>query len=134
MSGFLALVNAAPADIAKLSGAIDNCDGSAEKMAATMQDNLAGQLTILKSQLQELAISFGEILMPAIRNIVSKIQGFIDKLNGMDEGTKQAIVKIGLLVAAIGPLLIVIGNVISKTGTALRAFSSLGKGVSSTVV
>lgn len=99
-----------------------------------MQDNLAGQLTILKSQLQELAISFGEILMPAIRNIVSKIQGFIDKLNGMDEGTKQAIVKIGLLVAAIGPLLIVIGNVISKTGTALRAFSSLGKGDSSTVV
>lgn len=70
-------MNAAPADIAKLSGAIDNCDGSAEKMAATMQDNLAGQLTILKSQLQELAISFGEILMPAIRNIVSKIQGFI---------------------------------------------------------
>ena len=31
--------------------AIDNCDGSAEKMAMTMQDNLAGQLTILKSQL-----------------------------------------------------------------------------------
>ncbi|MBN3368737.1 phage tail tape measure protein [Clostridium botulinum] len=129
MSGFLALMNAAPEDIAKLSGAIDNCDGSAEKMAATMQDNLAGQLTILKSQLQELAISFGEILMPAIRSIVSKIQDFVDKLNGMDEGTKQTIVKIGLLVAAIGPLLIVIGNVISKTGTALRAFSSLGKGV-----
>lgn len=129
MSGFLALMNAAPEDIAKLSGALDNCDGSAEKMAATMQDNLAGQLTILKSQLQELAISFGEILMPAIRSIVSKIQDFVDKLNGMDEGTKQAIVKIGLLVAAIGPLLIVIGNVISKTGTALRAFSSLGKGV-----
>ena len=129
MSGFLALMNAAPEDIAKLSGAIDNCDGSAEKMATTMQDNLAGQLTILKSQLQELAISFGEILMPAIRSIVSKIQDFVDMLNGMDEGTKQAIVKIGLLVAAIGPLLIVIGNVISKTGTALRAFSSLGKGV-----
>ncbi|WP_061322097.1 phage tail tape measure protein [Clostridium botulinum] len=129
MSGFLALMNAAPEDIAKLSGALDNCDGSAEKMAATMQDNLVGQLTILKSQLQELAISFGEILMPAIRSIVSKIQDFVDKLNGMDEGTKQAIVKIGLLVAAIGPLLIVIGNVISKTGTALRAFSSLGKGV-----
>lgn len=129
MSGFLALMNAAPEDIAKLSGAIDNCDGSAEKMAATMQDNLAGQLTILKSQLQELAISFGEILMPAIRSIVSKIQDFVDKLNGMDEGTKQAIVKIGLLVAAIGPFLVVLGTVISKTGTALRAFSSLGKGV-----
>ena len=94
-----------------------------------MQDNLAGQLTILKSQLQELAISFGEILMPAIRSIVSKIQDFVDKLNGMDEGTKQAIVKIGLLVAAVGPFLVILGTVISKTGTALRAFSSLGKGV-----
>ena len=70
MSGFLALMNAAPADIAKLTGAIDNCDGASAKMADTMQDNLAGQFTILKSQLQELAIAFGEILMPAIRNIV----------------------------------------------------------------
>jgi TP901 family phage tail tape measure protein len=89
MSGFLALMNAAPEDIDKLSNAIDNCDGTAESMAATMQDNLAGQLTILKSQLEELAISFGEILMPAIRSIVSHIQGFIDKLNGMDESQKK---------------------------------------------
>ena len=128
MSGFLALMNAAPADIEKLSGAIDNCDGTAEKMAATMQDNLAGQLTILKSQLQELAISFGEILMPAIRNIVGKVQEFVDKLNGMDEGTKEAIVKIGLLVAAIGPFLIILGTTISKVGTALKGFSSLATG------
>ena len=103
MSGFLALMNAGQGDIDKLSSAIDNCDGSAEKMATTMQDNLAGQLTILKSQLQELAISFGDILMPAIRSIVSKLQGFVDKLNGMDEGTKRTIVTIALLVATIGP-------------------------------
>ena len=129
MSGFLALMNAAPADIAKLSGAIDNCDGPSAKMADTLQDNLAGQLTILKSQLQELAIAFGEILMPAIRNIVSHVQAFIDKLNGMDEGTKQAVVKIALLVAAIGPLLIIIGTTISKVGTAMKAFSSLAQGI-----
>ena len=127
MSGFLALMNAAPADIDKLSSAIDNCDGAAENMANVMQDNLSGQLTILMSQLQELAISFGEILMPAVRSIVTKIQAFVDKLNSMDEGTKEAIVKIGLLVAAIGPFLIALGTVISKTGTALRPFSSLGK-------
>ena len=129
MSGFLALMNAAPADIAKLSGAIDNCDGASAKMADTMQDNLAGQLTILKSQLQELAIAFGEILMPAIRSIVSHVQAFIDKLNGMDEGTKQAVVKIALLVAAIGPLLIIIGTTVSKVGTAMKAFSSLAQGI-----
>ena len=125
MSGFLALMNAAPEDIDKLSNAIDNCDGTAESMAATMQDNLAGQLTILKSQLEELAISFGEILMPAIRNIVSHIQGFIDKLNGMDESQKKAIITIGLVVAAIGPLLVIIGTVISKVGVAMQGFVKL---------
>ena len=125
MSGFLALMNAAPEDIDKLSNAIDNCDGTAEAMAATMQDNLAGQLTILKSQLEELAISFGEILMPAIRSIVSRIQGFIDKLNGMDESQKKAIITIGLVVAAIGPLLVIIGTVISKVGVAMQGFVKL---------
>lgn len=78
MSGFLEVMNAAPADIEKLNNAITNCDGTAEKMAATMQDNLAGQLTILKSQLEELAISIGEILMPSIRQIVGWIQGLVD--------------------------------------------------------
>ena len=130
MSGFLALMNAGEGDIEKLSSAIENCDGSAEKMAMTMQDNLAGQLTILKSQLQELAISFGDILMPAIRSIVSKLQGFVDKLNGMDEGTKRTIVTIALLVASIGPLLIIIGTAISKIGVAMQGFVKLANGVS----
>ena len=130
MSGFLALMNAGEGDIEKLSSAIENCDGSAEKMAMTMQDNLAGQLTILKSQLQELAISFGDILMPAIRSIVSKLQGFVDKLNGMDEGTKRTIVTIALLVASIGPLLIIIGTTILKIGVAMQGFVKLANGVS----
>lgn len=130
MSGFLALMNAGQGDIDKLSSAIDNCDGSAEKMAMTMQDNLADQLTILKSQLQELAISFGDILMPAIRSIVSKLQGFVDKLNGMDEGTKRTIVTIALLVASIGPLLVIIGTAISKIGVAMQGFVKLANGIS----
>ena len=128
MSGFLALMNAAPEDIDKLSTAIDNCDGTAEQMALTMQDNLAGQFTILKSQLQELAISFGEILMPVIRSIVTKIQAFIDKLNNMDESQKRTIVTILAVVAAIGPLLLIIGTVISKVGVAMQGFVKLASG------
>lgn len=129
MSGFLALMNAAPEDIEKLEGAIDSCDGSALGMAETMQDNLAGQLTILKSQLQELAISFGDILMPAIRGIVEKIQAFIDKLNGMDEGQKKAILKMLLFAASIAPVLVVVGTLISKIGVAMQAYAKLARGV-----
>ena len=125
MSGFLALMNAAPQDIDKLSGAIAECDGTSLAMAETMQDNLGGQLTILKSQLEELAISFGEILMPVIRDIVTKIQAFIDKLNAMDPATKQTIVKIALAAAAMGPLLVVIGKVISSVGGLMSFISKV---------
>ena len=132
MSGFLALMNAGEGDIAKLSNAIDNCDGTAANMAATMQDNLEGQLTILKSQLEELAISFGELLMPAIRQIVTWIQGFVDKLNSMDEGTKKVIITVALLAAAIGPVLIVVGKVMSAVGTIMTIVPKLA-GVINTV-
>ena len=158
MSGFLALMNAGEGDIEKLSSAIDSCsdvfvktvdgaiipmsqaleegidwveeyNGVAEQMAAVMQDNLGGQLTILKSQLQELAISFGEMLMPAIRAIVSKIQAFVDKLNGMSESQRKAVLTIGLIVAALGPLLVIIGTLISKVGAAMQGFVKLATGV-----
>ena len=125
MSGFLALMNAGEGDINKLSSAIDNCDGTAADMAATMQDNLEGQLTILKSQLQELAISFGEMLMPAIKQIVGWIQSFVDKLNSMDEGTRKVIITIALVAAAIGPVLIVVGKIMSAVGTIMTVIPKL---------
>ena len=128
MSGFLALMNAAPADIEKLSGAIADCDGTAAGMAETMQDNLAGQLTILKSQLEELAISFGELLMPSIRMIVGWVQKLVDWLNGMDEGTKKIIMTVALLAAAIGPVLIVIGKAVSAVGTIMTFIPKLVSG------
>ena len=132
MSGFLALMNAAPEDIQKLEGAISTCsdeidsyNGVTEKMAAVMQDNLAGQLTILKSQLQELAISFGEILMPAIRAIVSKIQGLIDKFNALSPATKETIVKVALVAAALGPLLVVVGKTMIGVGKLMQLVANL---------
>ncbi len=125
MSGFLALMNAGEADINKLSGAIANCDGRAQEMADTMNNNLEGQLTILKSQLQELAISFGEILLPAVKKIVGGLQGFIDMLNSLPPGVKETVVTVGLIVAALGPVLIIVGKVISAVGTIMTIVPKL---------
>lgn len=125
MSGFLALMNASEGDISKLSGAIDNCNGAAQNMADIMNDNLEGQLTILKSQLQELAISFGEILLPAVKKIVGWIQGFIDVLNSLPDGVKETIVTIALIAAALGPVLIIVGKVISSIGTIMTIIPKL---------
>ena len=126
MSGFLAVMQAAPADIEKLSTAIEKCDGTSESMADTMQDNLNGQITILKSQLQELAISFGDMLMPVIREVVTHIQGIVDWLNGLSETQKKLIMVIALVLAAVGPVLIIIGKIATGIGALMSLASSLG--------
>ena len=130
MSGFLALMNAAPEDIEKVSGAVNNCKDAAKNMADTMQDNLEGQLTILKSQLQEMAISFGDLLMPAVRSIVSELQGMVNVLNAMPDGVKRVIMIVALLAAALGPVLIIIGKTLSAIGTIMTWAPKLAGAIS----
>ena len=101
----------------ELQQSIIDSGGAAQQMADTQLDNLQGQITILKSALEGLAISFGELLLPAIKMIVGWVQKFVDWLNGMDEGTKKVVTTIALLAAALGPVLIVIGKVVSAVGT-----------------
>ena len=125
MAGLLAIVNAAPEDYDKLTEAINNCDGTAQTMSDTMQDNLEGQLTILKSQLQELAISLSETIMPIVKDVITFVQGVVDKLNGLDEGTKRTIVTIALVAAAVGPVLMVIGGVIAGIGSIISVIGLL---------
>ena len=149
MSGLLAIANASADDYEKLTKAIDDSsqvfaklkdgsilplnealksgqeivakyNGTAEAMAGQMLDNLPGQVTILKSQIQALAIAMGEILMPTIRSIVGRVQGFVDSLNAMDDEEKKHIMKIAALVASIGPLLMVGGKLMVIIGKVMQ--------------
>lgn len=126
MSGMLAIINASEEDYNKLSDAIANSEGAAKSMSETMQDNLNGQLTILKSQLQEAAIAIGDALIPKIRALVSKIQEWTDWFNQLDESQKEMVVTVGLIAAAIGPLLIAIGKVSTGIGAIMSAVTALG--------
>ena len=94
----------------ELQNKIKNSNGAGQDMADTQLDNLQGQLTLLKSAIEGLAISFGETLLPTIKKIVEHVQGVVDRLNKMDEGQRKTIVTISLVVAAIGPMLIVLGT------------------------
>lgn len=129
LSGLLAIVNASEEDFDKLTNAVNNSEGAAHDMAETMQDNLAGQIDIIKSGLQELAISFGDIMMPAIRGFAKFIQNLVDKMNNLDEGQKQMIMRIALVVAAVGPLLMAIGGVISGVAGLIKNVSTISKAI-----
>lgn len=80
MSGMLAVINASDEDFAKLTESIYNCDGAAEQMAATMQDNLQGQVTILKSGVEGLGIAVYEKLQEPLKNLAVKGQEYIGQL------------------------------------------------------
>ena len=121
MSGWSAIVNASEDDFNSLTEAIYHADGAAKEAADIKLDNLAGQITILKSTLEGIAIQIGDILMPMVRSLVAKIQEWATWFSNLDTGTKEVIVKIGLFVAALGPFLVILGTVISKTGVALQA-------------
>ena len=119
MSGWLTLMNAAPEDINKVSGAIKDCDGSAKKMAETMNDNLQGDLILLKSNLQTLAISFGEILIPVLRDATGILRTVVQGFNSIPQPMKEVIVKVAAVAAAIGPLILVGGKLVKGIGNLL---------------
>lgn len=106
----LASVNALLANTGEtwdsLQESITNSGGAAQQMTDTQLDNLSGQLTILKSALEELAISIGEIFLPTIKNIVAGVQSFVDWLNNLSDSQKETIVKVAALVAALGPIVV----------------------------
>lgn len=110
----------------ELSAAIDNASGAADQMAATQLDNLNGQLTLLSSAVDALLKSFGEMMVPVIKQVVSVIQNVVDWLNSLDEEQKNLVMRIAVLAAAIGPLMIIVGRLVAMIGQASAGFSVLG--------
>lgn len=125
MSGLLAIVNASQTDFDNLTEAINNSSGAAQNVADVMMDNLGGQLTILKSTLEGIAISFGNILLPAVKKVVESLQGFLTWLNGLTDGQKQLVVTIAMVVAAIGPVLLIIGKLITAVTNVIKVVNLL---------
>lgn len=132
MSGMLALTAAGPAQLEELTNSLENCDGSASKMAKTMQNNLKGKVTELKSALEGAGIAIGEKLIPALTNGVKKITEVVSAFNNLDEGTQKSIVKFGLVAAAIGPVVLITGKLVTGIGkviTVLHGLSTVIGGV-----
>lgn len=125
MSGMLAIINASDSDYAKLTDAIYDADGAAQQMADTMLDNLSGQLTLLKSALEGLAIQFGEILMPYIKQFVTWLQNLTQKLQELTLEQKEQIVKWAAIAAAIGPVLMVLGKLTTSVGSIITTFGKI---------
>lgn len=125
MSGALAIIGTSTEDYNKLGDAIKNSSGSAEEMAEVMQDNLQGRLKEAQSAMEEAAITVYDNLQPALESIVSGIKQAADWFNELSPTMQTTIVIIAGLAAAIGPLLVVAGMVVSSIGALIPVFAAL---------
>ena len=103
MSGLLAIVNASDDDFKKLERSIYNCDGAAARMAETMSNNLQGQITILKSGVEGLAISLYENMQAPCMEIVKTAQEMIQELQESfnDGGLDSLVTTFGSILSRI---------------------------------
>ena len=113
LKGILATLKQGPDALDAMTEGMYACGGAAEDMAATMGDNLKGDLAILESGAQDMAIELSDWLMPAARGVVQGITDMIGKFNALDDGTKNTIFRIGAMAAAAGPLLLNGGKVLT---------------------
>jgi TP901 family phage tail tape measure protein len=116
MSGLSDEAIASGMSFSDYSEALQNCDGTASDMAATMQDNLLGRLTQLKSKLEDVGITIGNSLMPFMEKAVAKIGELADKFASLSPQQQETILKIAGVVAALGPLLTITGKAITVSG------------------
>lgn len=126
LSGWASIVNASEEDFYKLAESIDNSNGKAGEMADVMQDNLQGALTNLGSAFEGVLITIGEALIPIIETIVQKLNDWCTWFNTLDGTTQTVIIAIGGFIAILGPLLLIIGQLIISVTAIVGVFTSGG--------
>lgn len=106
----------------------ENAEGSAKRMAEIMDDTLQGSFMRLKSAMESAFISLGQDLAPIIRQVADFVAGLAARFKELSPTIRKAIVIIGGIVAAVGPLLAGLGflmtTVIPGLVTAFGALSA----------
>ena len=124
MSAWLALINTAPSDVDALSESIMK-EGTAAEMAADQMSGFGGSLELLKSNFDVAKVSLGEALAPTIEKVVGWIQKGIEWFNSLDKETQSMIATILMVVAAAGPLLVVLGSIFGAIGNIMTVLPML---------
>lgn len=87
-----------------------------------------------KIAMSTLGETISDMLAPIFQRLTQLLIDAKARFDTLDDGQKQAVVTIGLIVAAIGPALVIIGKVITAVGTITTGVGSLVVFVGGTVV
>ena len=89
----------------------------------------ASRLTNLKNKAVLFAQTLGDDLRPTLDRIIEGVNGFIDKLSGMDSAQRQQIIRMAAIAAATGPLILAFGKVTRVIGTVSKGIGAFATAV-----
>lgn len=114
---------------------LDDFTASGEDFAGTVEETFKAtqdpvdQFKLAMNNLQEIGKdifdSIQEVAAPIIETLVEKLRDLSDWWENLSPQTKETIVKVGLIVAAIGPLLVILGKVTKGVGLVVKALGAL---------
>jgi hypothetical protein len=87
----------------------------------------ANQSRMFKEQLKQLGASIGTAILPAVTDLIKSVNEILKGFQNLSPETKKTIVTIGLVAAAIGPLLMVTGKLTTAAGNIAGAFAKASK-------
>ncbi len=126
MNAFNKMTAATTKTVDKFKTGLKGATGSAAQQAETQLDNLKGSLTLLQSALEGAGIVIGQRLTPYIRKLADGINVLVTKFNNLTDAQQDMIVKIGLVVAAIGPVMLIMSKLFKFVSMAVTAFKTFG--------
>lgn len=105
-TGWLAVLDAGPETFNDLVDQMENCDGEAQKMAETMMNNAKGALIQLKSAMEGLGISVGNVFLPALTTAMKGMSSMAAAASSWVKAHEGIVAGLGSIGAAAAGLMV----------------------------
>jgi len=113
-------------DVDGLTQSLIASDGAAADMAATMDDTAEGAMKRMQSAIEGAQIEIGQALAPIMIKLAGIVSDLAARFSSMSDGGQLVIMAISGIAALIGPLLVILPNLILGVNQAKDAFVALG--------
>lgn len=111
-----------------MTQALDDADGKMKEIGDSTANPMS-KMTVALHNVNLALMPFGEIIVeaivPAVQKFAEFMQDVVERLNGMDAGTRRIIIVLGLVIAAIGPALVILGTMMSSVMKVYKAIQML---------
>lgn len=92
---------------------------------ARTSEGAANQMRMFTQLMKEIGVQLGNVILPVFNDIVQAVNDKLKAFAELSDATKKLIVLSGLLVAALGPILLFMGSIVPAIMTSISAFRAL---------